>query len=115
MTDNEWDGLIHAVLFSLLFSNHPNVLRNSKKDPISIFLMLLNINPQDGNFASCSTICSRMLGLLHIFRLVAIREIHFGANQEVQEEESPMDVAQGAEFQWVSSFLFVYPSALMFS
>ena len=96
--DDEWDGLVHELIFSILFSTHPHVLQDSKKDPISVFLILLNMNPHDGNFASCSTICSRMSGLLYVFRLVAIREICVGRNREIEEDED-VDLAQGGEFK----------------
>jgi hypothetical protein len=93
--DDQWDALVHKVLFSLLFTAHRQLLQESQKDPILIFLMLLNLSPNTGHFSSCGTMCGKMSGLLHIFRLVALKEISLAADGEVSVD----DVAESTEFK----------------
>jgi hypothetical protein len=67
--------LYHKLLHSLLFSIHPNVDANSEKDPMTIFMICINLENAMGNFKQPSMIATSCSTMLHIMRLVAVKEI----------------------------------------
>ena len=82
LTDETWDSHIHTLLSSLFYHKHPAVIRNSDKDPIQMCLILMNMDPKTGNFMGPDIIAGRMSGLMHIMRLVAVKEIRRLADEE---------------------------------
>lgn len=67
--------LYHKLLCSLLFSVHPNVDANSEKDPMTIFMICINLENAMGNFKEPHMIATSCSMMLHIMRLVAVKEI----------------------------------------
>lgn len=75
-TDTEqWNVSLHTLFTSLFLDSHPKVDRNAQKDPIALFLMLLNINRHDGQFPECRVVGGCLAGLTHMIRLIATKEI----------------------------------------
>ena len=52
-------------------------------------LILMSLHPENGNFEGCTKIVGKMSGLLHIMRLVAVKEIR----READEGDLGPDVA----------------------
>jgi hypothetical protein len=87
-SDEMWEDAIHSLLASLFFHKHAAASHHADKDPIHMALILMNINVNDGgNFNSCSWIAAKLSGLLHIMRLVAVKEIRIQADGREEEEE----------------------------
>ncbi len=90
-SDEKWDNLIHSLLVSLFFHKHKAITRHSDKDPIQMALILMNMNPRNGNFNSCDVIVGKMSGFLHIMRLVAIKEIRRRGDENPDLEDADFE------------------------
>jgi hypothetical protein len=66
--------IYHNLLCSLLFSIHPNVDKNARQDPITIFFICMNLE-HTGNFKSAGTIVDLCSTMLHDMRLIAVQQI----------------------------------------
>jgi len=54
-------------------------------------LILMNMNPRNGNFNSCDVIVGKMSGFLHIMRLVAIKEIRRRGDENPDLEDADFE------------------------
>jgi hypothetical protein len=84
MVDEHYFELYHKLLCSLLFSIHPNVDKNTRKDPIGLFFICLHIE-RTGNFKSAGTIVDSCSCMLHNMRLVAVQQIY----KTSEEDDEP--------------------------
>ena len=54
-------------------------------------LILMNMNPMNGNFNSCNVIVGKMSGFLHIIRPVATKEIRRRADENPDLEDGEFE------------------------
>ncbi len=74
LPSEEIDGRIHALLFSLYHTTHPERSARPKEDPMFLFFMYLSVN-KSGTFDDLGFIASRLSGLFYVMCMVAVKEI----------------------------------------
>lgn len=63
------------LLDSLFFTQHESISEEVNKDPHMVFLALVHLDPETGNFSSPSVVAHDMAAYLYGFRPLTIRHI----------------------------------------
>lgn len=86
--------LYHKLLCSLFFSVHPGVDANSAKDPITLFMICINLENEMGNFKEPTLIASSCTSMVHTMRLVAVKEISIRRDSDTRPDATLLYVAK---------------------
>lgn len=81
LEDKDFIDITHRLFGHLFFNIHPELDMSTDKDLFNFFVICLNTT-FDGNFKPPTLIATSCSTLVHIMRLVSIKEINFKRNSQ---------------------------------
>lgn len=100
--------LVYKLLHALYFTMHPDTESQASKDPISVYLLSIHINPKTGTFAKPVSITPNVAGIQWNMAPIGIRYAHELATATTMPKDDE-DGSACPVFKYVDLGIFTSP------